>query len=105
MPKPYRIYSITWFMTSLEIGKKKKNKPGRKKKKKSGKKDEEFYDFDKDNPYDCDSTYDDLLTYNEVVGFINKQVTDEDGEYWQFWKILGSIQHTLPGHRDQMGSK
>ena len=39
---------------------------------KSVKEDESYYDFDKYNPSDHDSAYDDLLTYNEVVGFINK---------------------------------
>ena len=43
--------------------------------------------FDKDNPED--SAFDDLLTYNEIVGYINKEVTDETGEYWQFCEILG----------------
>ena len=33
------------------------------------------------NHNDCDSAYDNLLTYNKVVGSINKQVTNEDGEY------------------------
>ena len=58
--------------------------------------------FDKDNP--GDSAFDDLLTYNEVVGYINKEVTDETGEYWQFREILG-FQHTPQGHKDRMGSK
>ena len=70
----------------------------------AGKQDEPYYDFDKDNPSNCNSAYDDLLTYNEVLGFINKQVTDEDGEYWQFRSILG-IHHTPPGHQDRMGSE
>ena len=29
---------------------------------------------------------------------------DEDGEYWQFYNILG-IQNTPPGHEYKMGSK
>ena len=58
--------------------------------------------FDEDNPED--SAFDDLLTYNEVVGYINKEVTDETGEYWQFREILG-FQHTPQGHKDRMGSK
>ena len=68
----------------------------------AGKQDEPYYNFHKDNPSDRDSAYDDLLTYNKVLGFINKQVTDEDGEYWQLRSILG-IQHTPPGHQDRMG--
>ena len=36
------------------------------------KQDEPYYDFDKNNH---------LLTYNEVLRFMNKQVTDKDGEY------------------------
>ena len=52
----------------------KKTKPGRKKNK-SGKQDEAYYYFDKDSPSNCNSVYNDLLTYNEIVGFINKQVT------------------------------
>ena len=55
--------------------------------------------FDKDNPED--SAFNDLLTYNEVVGYINKEVTDEAGEYWQFREILG-FQHTPPGHKGRM---
>ena len=62
------------------------DQPSHRKKPKSGKsKDavgkqvEPYYDFNKDNPSNRDSAYDDLLTYNKVVGFINKQVTDEDG--------------------------
>ena len=47
------------------------------------------YVFDRDNPDDNDSAYNDLTIYNEIVGCINKEVTDEDGEYWKFWKILG----------------
>ena len=62
------------------------------------------YDFDRDNPDDQDSAYDDLLTYNKVVGYINKEVTDETGEYWQFCKILG-VQHTPPKHKDNLGSE
>ena len=74
--------------------------PSHLKKKGKGK---EQYDFDQDNPDDHDSAYNDLLTYNEVVGFINKEVTDESGEYWRFWKILG-IQHTPPKHKDWLVS-
>ena len=37
--------------------------------------------FDKDNPPE-DSAFDDLLTYNEVVGYINKEVTDK------IWGVL-----------------
>ena len=69
--------------------------PSHLKKKGKGK---EQYDSDQDNPDDRDSDYDDLLTYNEVVGYINKEVTDESGEYWRFWKILG-IQYTPPKHK------
>ena len=58
----------------------------------------------KDNPDDCDSDYDDLLTYNEVVSDINQEVTDESGEYWQFLKILG-IQQKPPKHKDWLGSE
>ena len=36
------------------------------------KQDEPYYNFDKDNPSDRDSAYDDLLTYNKILGFINK---------------------------------
>ena len=35
--------------------------------------------FNKDNPEG--NAFDDLLTYNEVVGYINKEVTDKDREY------------------------
>ena len=45
------------------------------------KKDGETYDFDCDNPDKQDSTFDDILTYNEIVGYLNKGVTNEDGEY------------------------
>ena len=48
------------------------------------KKDGESYDFDRDNPDERDSAFDDILTYNEVVGYLNKEVTNEDGEYWAF---------------------
>ena len=68
------------------------------------KKDGESYDFDRDNPDERDSAFDDILTYNEVVGYLNKEVTNEDGEYWAFRKILG-IQHTPPGHKDRRGSE
>ena len=53
------------------------------KKKKCDKREEQYYDFDKYNPDDRDSAYDNLLTYNEVVGYINK---------------------TPPGHKDRVSS-
>ena len=48
--------------------------------------------------------FDTILTYNEVVNYLNNKVTNEDGEYWEFWKILG-IQHTHHGQKDKWNSK
>ena len=58
--------------------------------------------FDKDNPKN--SAFDNHLTFNEVVGYIIKEVTNEAGEYWQFCEILG-FQHIPPGHKDRGGSE
>ena len=68
------------------------------------KKDGGTYNFDRGNPDEQDSAFDDILKYNEVIRYLNKEVTNEDGEYWAFQKILG-IQHTPPGHRDRRGSE
>ena len=58
-------------------------------------KEEQCYDFYWNNHDERNS--------NTVIGYVNKQLTNEDGEYWQFHNILG-IHHIPPGHKDQTGS-
>ena len=61
--------------------------------------EKQHYDFDQDNHDDQDSAYDNLLPYNEVVGYIYEEVPDATGKYWQFRKILG-IHHDPHDHQD-----
>jgi hypothetical protein len=54
------------------------------------------------------STYDhndfeDVMSYNEILDFVEREHNNEDGHHWKFRTILGHI-HTPVGHKERMGS-
>ena len=63
-----------------------------------------LYRFDKDDPSEQDTAFDDILSYNNICDHLNREMNNEDGQYWKFRKILG-YQHTPIGHPKWKGSK
>ena len=45
----------------------------------------------------------DVMSYNEILDFVEREHNNEDGHHWKFRTILGHI-HTPVGHKDRMGS-
>jgi hypothetical protein len=45
----------------------------------------------------------DVMSYNEILDYVEREHNNEDGHQWKFRTILGHI-HTPVGHKDRMGS-
>jgi hypothetical protein len=45
----------------------------------------------------------DVMSYNEILDYVEREHNNKDGHHWNFWTILGHI-HTPVGHKDRMGS-
>jgi hypothetical protein len=45
----------------------------------------------------------DVMSYNEILDFVEREHNNEDGHHWKFRTILGHI-HTPVGHKERMGS-
>ena len=46
----------------------------------------------------------DIMTYNEILNYIERDNNDDDGTYWKYRRII-SRQHTPRGHKDLDGSE
>ena len=49
------------------------------------------------------SDLEDVMSYNEILDYVEREHNNEDGHHWKFRTILGHI-HTPVGHKDRMGS-
>ena len=49
------------------------------------------------------SSQEDIMSYNEILDYIEREQNNEDGHHWKFRTILGHV-HTPVGHKDRMGS-
>jgi hypothetical protein len=49
------------------------------------------------------SDLEDVMSYNEILDYVEREYNNEDGHHWKFRTILGHI-HTPVGHKDRMGS-
>jgi hypothetical protein len=49
------------------------------------------------------SDLEDVMSYNEILDYVEREYNNEDGHCWKFRTILGHI-HTPVGHKDRMGS-
>jgi hypothetical protein len=45
----------------------------------------------------------DIMSYNEILDYVEREHNNKDGRHWKFQTILGHI-HTLVGHKERMGS-
>jgi hypothetical protein len=45
----------------------------------------------------------DVVSYNKILDYVEREHTNEDGHHWKFRTILGHI-HTPVGHKERMGS-
>jgi hypothetical protein len=45
----------------------------------------------------------DVISYNEILDYVEREHNNEDGHHWKFRTILGHI-HTPVGHKERMGS-
>jgi hypothetical protein len=45
----------------------------------------------------------DVMSYNEILDYVEREHNNEDGHHWKYRTILGHI-HTPVGHKDRMGS-
>jgi hypothetical protein len=52
--------------------------------------------------YDRDNL-EDIMSYNKILDYIEREHNSEDGPLWQFRRLLAH-QHTLLGHPDRNGS-
>jgi hypothetical protein len=50
-----------------------------------------------------DNDIKDVMWYNEIPDYVEREHNNEVGHHWKFRTILGHI-HTLDGHKDRMGS-
>ena len=50
-----------------------------------------------------DTAFEDILSYNDICEYLTREISEEDGENWQFRRILGH-QHTPQKYPDRMGS-
>jgi hypothetical protein len=44
-----------------------------------------------------------VMSYNEILDYVEREHNNEDGHHWKFQTILGHI-HTPIGHKERMGS-
>ena len=49
------------------------------------------------------SSQEDIMSYNEILDYIEREENNEDGHHWKFRTILGHV-HTPVGHKERMGS-
>ena len=66
--------------------------------------DQPNHRIDKDHPDDRDSAFDDIMSYNEICDYLNREVNNENGELWQFRTILGH-EHTPINHPNRKNSE
>ena len=50
-----------------------------------------------------DDAQDDIMAYNEILDYVERECNNEDGHHWKFRTILGHT-HTPVGHHDRMGN-
>ena len=61
--------------------------------------------FEKNTLSSKDTHLDDIMSYNDILNYIERENNNEDGDYWRFRKILN---HSLiPGKKvkDRTGIK
>ena len=54
-------------------------------------------EFEKNTPAGKDNFLDDIMSYNDILDYVERETNNEDGEHWRFRKI---ISHSLlPGKK------
>ena len=71
---------------------------------KNRKKGKHLYAFVQDTPNHRDTTYDDPLTYKEIIGYITKEASNANDNQWQLQEVL-RVHYTSPNHKDRLGSE
>jgi len=54
--------------------------------------------------FDRSEVEDIIMTYNQILNYIERENNDDDGTYWKYRRIIGH-QHTPQGHKDRDGSE
>ena len=55
--------------------------------------------FEKNAPSSKDTQLDDIISHNDILDYVERENNNEDGDYWQFRKI---ISHSLiPGKKEK----
>ena len=49
-------------------------------------------EFEKNTPAGKDTFLDDIMSYNDILDYVERETNNEDGDHWQFRKI---IRHSL----------
>ena len=44
--------------------------------------------FEKNTPSNRDTHLDDIVSYNDILDYVERENNNEDGDYWRFRKIL-----------------
>ena len=56
-------------------------------------------EFEKNTPSSKDTHLNDIMSYNNILDYVERENNNEDGDYWRFQKILS---HTiLPGKKEK----
>ena len=50
------------------------------------------------------SEVEDIMTYNQILNYIEQDNNDDDGTYWKYRRIIGH-QHTPQGYKDRNKSE
>ena len=45
-------------------------------------------EFEKNTPASKDTHLDDIMSYNDILGYVERENNNEDSDYWRFRKIL-----------------
>ena len=54
-------------------------------------------EFEKNTPSSKDTHLDDIMSYNDILDYVERETNNEDGDYWCFRKILSHS--LLPGKK------
>ena len=44
--------------------------------------------FEKNTPASKDTHLDDIMSYNDILNYVERENNNEDGDYWRFRKVL-----------------
>ena len=56
-------------------------------------------EFEKNTPSSKDTYLDDIISYNDILDYLERESNNEDGDYWRFRKILSHS--LLPGKKEK----